>query len=428
VGNGDANGHPCVNLQCQQVDCAARNLPDTTVSGIVFDPAGQNPLYDVIAYVPNEPVQPFAQGVTCDQCGVLASGAPVVTALTGPDGRFVLKNVPAGDQIPLVIQLGKWRKQLVIPHVEACTDTPMADPSKMRLPARQSEGDMPQMAIVTGGCDPFECLLRKIGIDQSEFTNDSGTGKVHVYQGNQGSALSVPTTSGATLWASPNITRYDIVVNACECDEQPGEKPQSSIDNLVAYANAGGRLFNTHYQYYWIDPTKITGAPVVASNKDWSTTATFIPEVTGTTQIVGYVDATFPKGDAFSKWLMNVGASTSMDQFPIDQVRYNATAVNPPSTRWVFNPNTGVTQTPGPALLHYTFNTPVGLPEAKQCGKVLFSDFHVVSSLTSSPTFPGECDGMPMTPQEKALEFMLFDLSSCIQEETQPPTPPMPTQ
>lgn len=66
LGNGDANGHPCVNLECMQVDCAARGLPTTTVSGVVYDPAAQNPLYDVIVYVPNGPVEPFGHGVTCD--------------------------------------------------------------------------------------------------------------------------------------------------------------------------------------------------------------------------------------------------------------------------------------------------------------------------------------------------------------------------
>jgi hypothetical protein len=423
---GDAHG-PCVNLQCQQVDCAAQNLPDTTVTGRVFDPAGVNPLYDVIVYVPNDTVKPLTPGVVCDQCGVLASGSPVVTALTGPDGRFVLHDVPSGDAIPLVIQLGKWRKQLVIPHVAQCQDTPMSDPSKMRMPAKQSEGDMPQMAIATGGCDPFECLLRKIGIDASEFTTEADGGRVHLYQGVGGSGLQ-GSTGASQLWASKSLSTYDMIINACECHEEAQEKPQTSIDNLVAYADSGGRIFNTHYQYYWIDPTQITVTPPVATNPAWQSTAVFVPEQNGTSSIVGFVDTTFPKGDAFSQWLMNVGASSSLDRFPIDQARYNVQSANPPSTRWVSNPNTGDTQTTGPALLHYTFNTPVGLPEPAQCGKVLFSDFHVVSSLTSSPTFPSECDGQPMTPQELALEFMLFDLSACIQVETQPPKPPPPIQ
>jgi hypothetical protein len=428
VGSGDASGHPCVRLECQQVDCSRQNQPPTTVSGIVFDPAGQNPLYDVIVYVPNDTVQPLQPGVVCDQCGVLASGSPLITALTGSDGRFVLQNVPVGQNIPLVLQLGKWRKQVVIPQVTACTDNPMANPSVMRLPAKKSEGDMPQIAVATGGCDPFECLLQKIGIDPGEFTNETGGGKVHLYQGTGGSALPTPTTSAATLWASPTLTTYDMVINSCECGEAPAEKPQSSIDNLVAYANTGGRLFNTHYHYYWIDPTKITSAPVVASNPAWQNTASFIPEVDGTTSIVGYIDTTFPKGEAFAEWLMNVGGSTSMAQFPIDQARYNVTSANPPSTQWVHNPNTGATATGGPALLHYTFNTPVGLPDAKQCGKVLFSDFHVVSNTMTAAPFPQECSTGPMTPQELALEFMLFDLSACIQPDTQPPEPPQPTQ
>jgi hypothetical protein len=428
LGYGDSGGHPCVRLECQQVDCGAPGQSPTTVSGIVFDPAGQNPLYNVIVYVPNDTVQPLKAGVVCDSCSVIASGSPLVTALTGSNGRFVLQNVPVGRNIPLVLQLGKWRKQLVIPQVTACTDNPMADPSKMRLPARQSEGDMPQIAVATGGCDPFECLLQKIGIASGEFTSATGGGKVHLYPGAGGATLTAATPSAAALWASPTLASYDLIINTCECREVPAEKPQTSIDNLVAYADMGGRLFNTHYQYYWIDPTRITDAPVVASNPAWQTTATFIPEVDGTTSIVGYIDTTFPKGAAFAEWLLLVGGSTAEGQFPIDQARYNVTSANPPSTQWVRNPNTGQTATGGPALLHYTFDTPVGLREADQCGKVLFSDFHVASSTTSGATFPLECDSAPLTPQELALEFMLFDLSACIQSDTDPPVPPQTIQ
>jgi hypothetical protein len=397
---------------------------DTTVSGTVFDPAGLHPLYDVIVYVPSAAVQPFPSGATCDQCSVVASGDPIVTTLTGPDGKFVLHGVPPGHSIPLVLQLGKWRKQLTIPSVEACRDTKMDDPSQMRLPARRTEGDLPSIAIATGGCDPFECLLLKIGIDPSEFTDDDGPQRVHVYQGTGGSTLSASTAPAASLWASTSLATYDLVVNACECDEQVAEKPQSSIDNLVAYANAGGRLFNTHYQYYWIDPTQITSQPVVASNPAWQGTAMFTPEQEGTSEITGYIDTSFAKGSAFAQWLTVTGASEVLGEFPIDQARYNVQSTRPPSTRWVYNSYVGQTEIDGPALLHYTFNTPVGAAPAGQCGKVLYSDFHVVpgNGAAGAATFPQECSTAPMTPQELALEFMFFDLSACIQPDAQPPS------
>jgi hypothetical protein len=411
-------------------ECSGDASQDTTVSGTVFDPAGINPLYNVIVYIPTTAVQPLSSGVTCDQCGVVASGEPRVTALTGPDGKFVLHHVNAGKSVPLVLQLGKWRKQLVIPEVTACEDNPMNDRSVMRLPARHSEGDMPQMAIATGACDPFECLLLKIGIDPSEFTDAGGPGHVHVFQGTGGANLSASTPSAASLWASPSLTTYDLVINACECDEEPDEKPQSSIDNLVAYANGGGRLFNTHYQYYWLDPTKITSQAVQSENPQWQGTAQFTAEQSGVATITGYVDTSFPKGSALAQWLKVTGGSEEIGEFPIDDARYNVHATNTPSSRWVYNTNTGETGIPGGAVMHYTFNTPVGAPPSSQCGRVLYSDFHVEpgNGAPGGATFPQECAAAPMSPQELALEFMFFDLSACIQPDTQSPGPPPPSQ
>jgi hypothetical protein len=69
-------------------------------------------------------------------------------------------------------------------------------------------------------------------------------------------------------------------------------------------------------------------------------------------------------------------------------------------------------------LLHYTFDTPVG--QASQCGHAIFSDFHVNNQLsTNDSIFPDECDTSALNAQERILEYMIWDLQSCV--------PPPPT-
>src|SRR4029079_1308147 len=70
--------------------------------------------------------------------------------------------------------------------------------------------------------------------------------------------------------------------------------------------------------------------------------------------------------------------------------------------------------------LHFTCNTPTTAMPDDQCGRVVFSDFHVSNAATNGTTFPAECSNAAMTPQEKLVEFMLFDLGSCV-------TPDIPT-
>jgi hypothetical protein len=404
-----------------QAACGSK--PPTTVSGSVFDPAGLRPLYNVIVYVPAAPLAPLPSGVSCDQCGTVASGSPIVSTLTASDGTFVLKNVPAGANVPLVLQIGKWRRQITIPNVTACADTPMKDPSVMRLPRNQSEGDIPRIAVATGFADAFECLLRKIGIDDAEFTVNGGSGRVNVFKGSDlGGITRAPEVAGGasatTLWSDLSLMKqYDLIINACEGEEFPDEKPAQALQNFVDYAGAGGRSFNTHYQYYWI----ADGVPPMPSTATFDLGATVEPPAT----TVGTIDTTFPKGEAFAEWLVNVSASTTKGQLSITSPRYDAQSVNAPSLQWI----TGTGPANAPALYHYTFNTPLSAPESQQCGKVLFSDFHVEigSKPSASPVmFPAECpSSLAMTSNDLALEFMLFDLSSCIQNDSSPPTPPV---
>jgi hypothetical protein len=322
------------------------------------------------------------------------------------------------------MQIGKWRRQITIANVPSCMTTNLTDKNQMRLPKNRSEGDIPQMAITTAGCDPFECLLRNMGIQDSEFGPPGSPARIHLYQGPDGFlGGSQYPGSGALatdLWSNPTtLAKYDIQINSCECSEVPQEKPQASINNNVQYANKGGRLFTTHYHYYWIDPQVVTPG----ATDPWIHTAQFHQETSGQTAGVPVtIDTSFPKGEAFADWLVNVGASSSRGTLLVDDARYNATTTNAPSTRWLYT-NAGSNI---PAnLFHYTFNTPVGVPDDQQCGKVLFSDFHVAGSSDGS-AFPGECSGNTFTAQQKALEFMLFDLSSCIQKDTVPPPVPPP--
>jgi hypothetical protein len=83
------------------------------------------------------------------------------------------------------------------------------------------------------------------------------------------------------------------------------------------------------------------------------------------------------------------------------------------------------------ATQYFSFNTPTtpntnvdGVPH---CGRVVFSDLHVGAASGDNPInpVPGSCAMNALSPQEAALEFMLFDLSSCLTPDEVPPTPPL---
>jgi hypothetical protein len=407
---------PCTGLCLQQTSCGGNVT--TSVSGIVYAPNGTDPLFNVLVYVPNAPVEPFVDGVSVPHCGCSAdvSGSPLVSTATGVDGRFTLTNVPVGANIPLVIQNGRWRRQFVIPTVSACVDTALPTPGMeaIRMPQTHLEGDIPRMGFVTGAADELECVLRKIGIADTEFSDPSGSGRVRFYLGEQGPGVpySASTPPESALWGSlTSIEAYDMVYFACQ--GMPEDETSAALSTLLAYTDLGGRVFATHYSYTWL-----------AFQAPFDTTAVWAPNSSGTKAFandpgVGIINTAFPRGLALAQWLEGLGASTTLGQIPVANLRADFTGVVSPSVLWlsVDDVPNGIQPGLGDVPLHYTFDTPVGAPPADQCGRVLFSDFHVESTPAHQAAgllFPEECVGGPMTPQEQMLEFMIFDLGSCV--------------
>lgn len=386
------SGLQCVNLCKQQVKCdggLSTTITGRVVAGTLPQYGNADPVPNVLVYVPNSPIQPFTAGV---QCGCpQATGDPLVYATTAVDGTFTLTNMPAGSSIPLVIQLGRWRRQISIPSVPACTSSAVGD---VHMPRDQSEGDIPLTAISTGQVDPIECVLLKMGVSSAEFTDPSGAGRMHVYQGNGARASNATPQESALTSSLPTMKNYDEILLPCWGQEVI--KSAGDQANLESYGDVGGRIFATHFSYTWL-----------FQNNPYSTTASWNVNGGFFNQDTGQIDTGSKKGQTFAQWMQLIGAltNTSPPQFDVTNPRHDFDAVNAPGVRWVY-----ATQN-GSFPLHYTFDTPLNASPA--CGRVIYSDFHVTNS-SSSGQILSTCPPGAMTPQEKALEYMLWDLASCV--------------
>ncbi|MDB4960909.1 MAG: hypothetical protein JWP01_908 [Myxococcales bacterium] len=410
----------CDGLECNIVKCDAMGMAPTTITGTVFAPNGTLPLYGANVYVPNRPLPPQTEGAVCDRCTDTLPGYPLSKVQTDEAGKFTLSDVPAGANIPLVISIGKWRRQITIPNVAQCADTALT-PTETRLPKNKSEGDMPQIAITTGAADSLECLVRKLGIDDTEINKDGSTGRIHLYEGNgvgqfksgyAGGSGQIP--SATPFWQDvPKLKSYDIVILSCEGGQNPDTKPQAALDAMKSYADFGGRVFMSHWHNIWIEGSTEGGgnqAPAV-----WPQIATWNNSGTTFTTPSDQIDeVNNPKGGAFATWMLNVmGSPAGMrGVVPIQNSTGKQTATgvdNTKAERWVYWPMGGQEY---PQMFQFT--TPNEAPPVARCGKVVFSDMHV-SGGPMQGDYPDSCGGgTTLSPQEKALAFMFFDIASCV--------------
>ena len=406
---------PCLAGIACNVDTSCPDGKHTTVTGTAYAPNGTLPLYNASVFIPTTALDPFPTGVTCDRCNAALSGAPLASAITGPDGKFTLVDAPSGRDFPLVIQLGRWRRQVTIHAVNSCITTQLDDNELTRLPRNRSEGDVPHMAIATGAADPFECLLLKLGLDPTEITAPSGGGRIHFYTATDapGTDLATPAPRANELYSSlANLEQYDAVLLPCE----GGAFDKSSVDGvplttdprplISQYVDLGGRVFTTHYSYDWLSyaasPYDQLATPG-SGNGQWPVG----PPDDYNSTIAAPILVNFQKGADFAAWLGFAGATSPPGSLDIAQGRHDITGVDPTYARpWVDYDFNYVNS--GPGVMHFTFNTPLDPPldntgQPQYCGRVVFSDFHVTASAidNASLPFPVACNTDPMTDQER---------------------------
>jgi hypothetical protein len=418
----------CKNLQCQQVACG--NNP-TTLTGTVYAPNGTLPLFNALVYVPNAPVPALPPGLACDRCGALPPGEPVVNALSDAHGVFVLKNVPAGQRIPLVIQMGKWRRQVIVPSITACQENRLTDPNLTRLPRNRTEGDMPRIAITTGACDNLICLIPKLGIDASEWGVAGEDKAVTFFQADDPMAFDTvglsrydahlaQMTPASTLWGDlDELKKHDLAVFSCQCDEAPDDKGDAAYAAVTDYLSAGGRVFGTDFQYVWYKYSPDANLRNFAQIKGQPMVSTVID----TTAVT--LDTTFPKGKALADWLTLVTPGLPYGTIESYVVYDNFVTVAQQPAAQVWGSSAPFTN---PAEVHprfITVNTPVGAAAGEQCGRAVHLDAHISPVMAQAlMSFPRDC-GSQLENGEQALAFLMFDVAACVQPDSAPIVPPI---
>ena len=418
----------CEGGVCPVATCLIDN--PTTLTGKVFDPAGLNPLANVVVFVPSDPGSLPAIEQGSPSCLLPTLGSYVVATDTNASGAFTLTNVPTGSAVPLTVQIGKWRRTITLPVANPCAMNPVAD-GTLRLPRNRSEGDLPQIALLTGGADNLGCLLLGIGVDASEFGGPGSGASVDVYRGVGGASLADAAAGDCTgadcpLWNSPaNLDAYDVVLLGCEGAANLQTKPPMAMQSMHDWLARGGKLFGVHEEDAWFSqgPADFQAAATWVDGSASGATGPFVINTTA-----------FPAGQSFEEWANGNGAAAAdagLLLSPSD-VATSVSAVGPTAAAWIFDESTAGT-VDGSAFAGNVKALTVAIPSTtdgsvpeNSCGRALLTDIHPGGMTPLSPV-PSACLGGGLGAEEKALEYLFFGEFLTVETPTcacPPPPPP----
>ena len=454
----------------------------TPADSVAARGANGTPLAGVSIFQPSGTLTALNDGLVCDTCASLSSPA-LYSALTDGKGEFTLAVTP-GKNVPIVVQSGRWRRTVLV-NADACVENDFEGSGKkgtFRLPRNTTDGyggvaNLPKMAITTGNQESLECLLTKIGVSDNQFGRytSTATQRIQIFRDN-GLDTSTSAPAATSLFSSTVLSKFNAVLSNCGGSNQD---LHDSITNthksaLTAYVNAGGRYFGNHYAAVNMinnpgggvpggaDATWVTSPTTPGGNGviRWTTVDNVIK--TGNKAVIFQGQAS-PSGAAAAQaqlktWMEAVGANGgySNDFTSVGNPAPGALWAGNKATAWLgsnsalgntckASANTCQSNWDGSyyktnndrRLLSVSFRSGASGIEttcgaADGYGLVLFNQMHVAGDRTTDKTgtFPGTCKNNNLSPEEKALEYQIFQLTACnpgsIPPTPDPPDPPDP--
>ena len=230
--------------------------------------------------------------------------------------------------VPLVIQIGKWRRQIKIPNVAACEDHALDPVDDAAAEESRCEGDMPKIAISTGGADALECLAAQARHrSDARSRRRAGGGHIHMYTNPwhrttrpDGQRATVHDAAGPAARAivrrlarrcgrrrQPEAVRHRVpVVRRRSVSRRASRRPRSHA--MKAYADLGGRVFLSHWHNIWIEGRRHergrTACPDWASRPRTSRLRRQQPYDAGDSSPTIIDEVNNPKGMSFATWML----------------------------------------------------------------------------------------------------------------------------
>jgi len=438
------------NPNCTGAGCALNcpNATSTKITGQVFTPKGDVPVPFARVYVVKTKNE-FPATVSCEVCSSPTDPA-WVSALTDVNGRFTLDNVPlakGGGQVELAVQKGRFRRYYTLTLNECVTNDLTMTPAtaKLTLPKNRSEGNLPKIAVGTGDWDAMECVIgpNGFGLEASAFDRfDNLTRNFPLVGGGSVTASGGTQGTMGTLLSLINdkarLLTYNIVFLNCSGDEYEKmfQSNPTAKANIEEYVRSGGRLYVTDWSYDWVEQVPQFSKYITFQGGAQSDT----PEGNGAAKQGAVPPGDSVKGKVMQSKLLDWLIAIETQLGPNSVVNPKPDQVN--ITHWLVDwvPMIGILAgVNGTKLWVEDAGSTSGMQsrpltvtfDYNMCGRVLYSSYHTLGRPMNDPMqggfppitpltltwmeWPQYCSGMPLTAQERILEYLILEVSDCIQ-------------